>query len=131
MKELSGKELSKASTTVALEPITLVSAFQKEVLHFMTRRAQACTSWQSEIAQCRSPQDVLHQQAKFMRELLSDCEASSSRLMVLFTGQQLALSCVRNRTNLRLAKPVPPHPCNAAWKMWRRCRQRRLAPARL
>jgi hypothetical protein len=61
---------------------------QQEFLGFMTRRAQACANWPSEISKCRSPQDLIEHQAKFLQDLLADWQTSGERLMVLLSPPQ-------------------------------------------
>ena len=55
---------------------------QQELLEFAGRRAQACAKWPSDFSRCRSPQDVWHEQMRFMKEIVSDCETSGERLFV-------------------------------------------------
>jgi hypothetical protein len=58
---------------------------QQELVGFMTRRALACANWPTEIWNCRSPQDLVEQQTKFVQDLLADWHTSSARARPLFS----------------------------------------------
>jgi hypothetical protein len=61
---------------------------QQELLALMNRRAQAYANWPSEISKCRSPQDVLEHQAKFVQDLFADWHTSAARVVAVFSPTQ-------------------------------------------
>jgi Phasin protein len=61
---------------------------QQELLALMNRRAQAYANWPSEISKCRSPQDVLEHQAKFVQDLFADWHTSAARVLAVFSPTQ-------------------------------------------
>jgi len=61
---------------------------QQELLALMNRRAQAYANWPSDISKCRSPQDVLEHQAKFVQDLVADWQTSTTRVLAVFSPAQ-------------------------------------------
>jgi hypothetical protein len=76
------------SSVLGQEGFDAWKKFQQELLEFMGRRAQASAKWPSDFSRCRSPQDVWHEQMRFMKEMVSDCEASGQRIFVALASSR-------------------------------------------
>jgi hypothetical protein len=62
-------------------PMKSVARCQLEVMGLVSRRAQAVMEIPSRIAQCRTPQDLVNEQARFWTTAFEQCSESSRRIM--------------------------------------------------
>jgi hypothetical protein len=85
MKDTSPPELYFAfNPALGGQSLAAWNALQQEFFDFAARRAQACVKWPTDVARCRSPQDVWQEQMRFVKDMVSDCETAGQRLMVVF-----------------------------------------------
>src|SRR5438552_3654253 len=74
------------SPAITEQGLAAWKSMQQELLEFMGRRAQACAKWTSDVSRCRTPQDLWHEQLRFVKEMVSDCESAGDRLMTTFVA---------------------------------------------
>ena len=60
------------SPAITEQGLAAWKSMQQELLEFMGRRAQACAKWTSDVSRCRTPQDLWHEQLRFVKEMVSE-----------------------------------------------------------
>jgi hypothetical protein len=64
------------------EPITRgIARGNLELVRLVRRRAEAYADLPSRFAQCRAPQDLINEQARFFATMVSDYQSSTERLV--------------------------------------------------
>lgn len=69
----------------SMGPMKGVARWQLEVMGFMSRRAQAYMEMPTRLSRCRTPQDLMSEQARFMQIAFQQYAESNKRLMEAWT----------------------------------------------
>lgn len=88
------------SSARSLEPFYKgVARWQLEAIGLASRRAQAYMEIPSRLAQCRTPQDVLAEQARFWQNAFEHYSESSRRLAAAWSQMATMPTVAGNRAN--------------------------------
>ena len=69
------------SVSPMMGPMKAMARWQLEAMGLMSRRAQAFMEIPSRLSRCRSPQDLMSEQTRFMQTAFQQYQESSKRMM--------------------------------------------------
>lgn len=73
------------SMAQSMGPMKVMARWQLEATGLMSRRAQAYMELPSRMSRCRSPQDVMSEQARFIQTAFQQYQQSSQRMLEAWT----------------------------------------------
>lgn len=69
------------SMSQSMGPMKAVARWQLEAMGLMSRRAQAYMEFPSRLSRCRTPQDLMSEQARFLQTAFHQYQESSQRML--------------------------------------------------
>lgn len=76
-----GLDTMAQSVSPMMGPMKAMARWQLETMGLMSRRAQAYMEIPSRLSRCRSPQDLMSEQTRFMQTAFQQYQESSKRIM--------------------------------------------------